>query len=604
MFRNFNSESLPLNDYLKKNREAETGFKFCNGMCMKYLPLNDFFESKSCCKSCFYLFNKVKKMVENNQISFEKFKENPGQIKPDKVIIPLKRTCKTCNEEKTLDQFEATRKDCNPCRKKKAKINYEEKFDSYIPAIEKVKGDMEALKNLFRSMPVDLLKLTISHYKIHWDKKKGQTKAAILVLLIDHFQSLLNPKICLGGCGFELQEDFSLCEACKKKPKNLREEKVVSFEENLDTYMDELTELTDEMANKLTKVQCELIAKRLGISFYVSHKKHIIVSKLKAYFEEKNKALIETPKLDLSGKIELNDVVIQSRADGMINATQLCKAGGKEFSNWFKLEYTKELINELKNQLETENQSEKFNLLDRRLENGTGQTENFNTKMSGLKSDGQTKVPTLENIMSHVLDVKRGGNHSGSWIHPDLAVPLAQWISPKFTLQVSRWMRELALTNSVVIGQEKTTQELLELQKNYKNLEKSHRKILQKKTYHKFKTGPSFYIISDMDSKSVKFKPGFEGSEISRRLKEHRSSIPGCKLEFLIYSENAKLIETLVLNCFEAKRFVKNREWLYDIDIETVIRQTRTILNVANIKYTEETEIKAYNEQITDDMDD
>jgi hypothetical protein len=42
-------------------------------------------------------------------------------------------------------------------------------------------------------------------------------------------------------------------------------------------------------------------------------------------------------------------------------------------------------------------------------------------------------------MSSEVIDIKNGGNHSGSWIHPDLAVQLAQWISPKFALQVSRW---------------------------------------------------------------------------------------------------------------------------------------------------------------------
>jgi hypothetical protein len=29
------------------------------------------------------------------------------------------------------------------------------------------------------------------------------------------------------------------------------------------------------------------------------------------------------------------------------------------------------------------------------------------------------------------------------WIHPDLAIQLAQWISPIFALQVSKWIREL-----------------------------------------------------------------------------------------------------------------------------------------------------------------
>ena len=126
--------------------------------------------------------------------------------------------------------------------------------------------------------------------------------------------------------------------------------------------------------------------------------------------------------------------------------------------------------------------------------------------------------------------------------------------------------------------------------------------MLQKKTYHKFKTGPAFYIISDIDSKTVRFKAGFDGIDINNRLQQHRSSLPGCKLEFLIYSDNANLVETLVLTCFDEKRYIHNKEWLFDIDIQTIIRHTRTIMNVANIKYTEEEDLTIYNEEIIEDF--
>ena len=41
----------------------------------------------------------------------------------------------------------------------------------------------------------------------------------------------------------------------------------------------------------------------------------------------------------------LNNQIIQFRkSDNYINATQLCKAGGKNFGHWYSLEGTKELI--------------------------------------------------------------------------------------------------------------------------------------------------------------------------------------------------------------------------------------------------------------------
>ena len=47
----FNNNSLSLNDYLKKNKEALDGEKFCNGMCLKYLHESEFFEKKGNCKN-------------------------------------------------------------------------------------------------------------------------------------------------------------------------------------------------------------------------------------------------------------------------------------------------------------------------------------------------------------------------------------------------------------------------------------------------------------------------------------------------------------------------------------------------------------------------
>ena len=45
----------------------------------------------------------------------------------------------------------------------------------------------------------------------------------------------------------------------------------------------------------------------------------------------------------------LNDISIISRAeDGFINATELCKAGGKEFKHWNSLESTKNLLKLIK----------------------------------------------------------------------------------------------------------------------------------------------------------------------------------------------------------------------------------------------------------------
>lgn len=58
--------------------------------------------------------------------------------------------------------------------------------------------------------------------------------------------------------------------------------------------------------------------------------------------------------------LKLNNVVIESRSsDNFIDATQLCKAGGKKFNNWFQLDTTKRLITLLENSTNSKLMSKK-----------------------------------------------------------------------------------------------------------------------------------------------------------------------------------------------------------------------------------------------------
>ena len=582
MFKNYVNESLDLNQYNKIMKEAPENQKYCNAFCQKFYETNNFYDAKANCKECFNYIIKIRKMIDNNQLTAEQFKANPSLVVRDKVIIPIYRNCFTCKNDLTLDKFESTRKECIQCRKKKKKINYEEQFEKYKKAIEEVKTDITALTNLLRAMSIDLLKLVKKEYKIsvsHSDLKKD----ILIVKIIDHFKSLLNPYVCLGNCGCKLPTQFSVCDVCKLKPKNTAEEIMLEFEKNLDALIEELEQMKPEDSYKYNKKQIVLIAKKLGVKFYQTQDKPIIMELIDTYLQKKKEDEKQTILKDLGGEISLNGITILSRpSDGFINATAMCKAGNKKFNDWLRSESSKELI--------------------KALEEG----ETAETGIPVFKNCGMG-IPTDENLKTGIpafksIDVNKG-KYGGSWIHPDLAVQLAQWISPIFSLQVSKWVRELALCGSVTFGKEKTSQQLLELQKDFKKLEDKHRKLLQKKQYYKFKEGPAFYIISDIDGKSVKFKPGFEGVDIDTRLQQHRSTTPGIKLEYLIYSKDASLIETTVLKRFESKRKVVNHEWIFDVDVNYIIKSTRTILDVLNIEYIEEKSIEEYNNQIMLDFE-
>lgn len=104
---------------------------------------------------------------------------------------------------------------------------------------------------------------------------------------------------------------------------------------------------------------------------------------------------------------ELNGNPVEQRAkDGYINGTNICRSCGKDISTWKRSKVAKELI-------------------------------------ATLESD-------LQITRGRLIYSNSGGQNKGTWIHPDLAVPLAMWANPKFAIQVSRWVQNWILANSAL----------------------------------------------------------------------------------------------------------------------------------------------------------
>lgn len=93
-----------------------------------------------------------------------------------------------------------------------------------------------------------------------------------------------------------------------------------------------------------------------------------------------------------------NNTPISRRADGYVNATAMCKANGKRWSDF--------------------RESDRCNEYLEALETKTG------ISVFGL------------------VQSKRGGLDAGTWVHPDVATELARWISPAFSVFVNQWFRE------------------------------------------------------------------------------------------------------------------------------------------------------------------
>jgi hypothetical protein len=91
-------------------------------------------------------------------------------------------------------------------------------------------------------------------------------------------------------------------------------------------------------------------------------------------------------------------VVDQRSADGYINATAMCKAGDKLIADYGRLGTTQAFLTEL--------------------------SADMGIPITGLVQTVRGGEPGLQ----------------GTWVHPQVAIHLAQWVSPKFAVQVSKWV--------------------------------------------------------------------------------------------------------------------------------------------------------------------
>ena len=203
-----------------------------------------------------------------------------------------------------------------------------------------------------------------------------------------------------------------------------------------------------------------------------------------------------------------------------------------------------------------------------------------------------------------------------------MGINLAQWCSPSFSLQVSKWIRELIFTDSVELGKEKSEEEIdaglksklkeaediitsLEeenkaVSKKYHKLYQTHQYYLKKKNLYKLKDGQCFYLFR-MEENCTRniIKIGFAG-KITDRACPYRTSNPYCKLLFLIYSNDSALIEKTLKHKHEKNLYSSNSECIADIELEVLINDVLAICELLNIEYTRETEeeIEKFNRNV------
>ncbi|WP_426041487.1 KilA-N domain-containing protein [Brevundimonas sp. TWP2-3-4b1] len=106
------------------------------------------------------------------------------------------------------------------------------------------------------------------------------------------------------------------------------------------------------------------------------------------------------PRLDLIPHDYRGSIIGQRAKDGYINATAMCQAAGREFKHYRENRSTKDFLDALATEV------------------------------------GIPTTVLVQSLSGGVATLQ------GTWVHPQVAIHLAQWASPRFAVLVSQWVLE------------------------------------------------------------------------------------------------------------------------------------------------------------------
>lgn len=356
MYRQMLKTYVVRSKQLELNNNSPEGKRWCNFLCQKYISTENFYSKqagKNMCIDCSKKLRLVKIYINEGKITSDQFKENPEIIDNFNKQPEIKgdMECVECKKTKNLCYFDVNRNICKKCRKKQTDVRVSERLQSDIQKLEEFKNNEKTLKDILLRIPVNSIFSIMKHYSI--TRKSTDKKNDAIFKVINYFRQLQDPFKCMGNCGFSLEKEFSYCDGCKGNTvKRMSvEEKNHLFKENLDIFMENRYELTEEDMYTYNDFCIRSIAEYLGITMFKQkvkgNNKDKMVKIINEHLKEKQKECLESKQPLKTPNLELNGVMMVCREDGYVNATNLCKAGGKEFKHWNSLESTNELKNAL-----------------------------------------------------------------------------------------------------------------------------------------------------------------------------------------------------------------------------------------------------------------
>jgi hypothetical protein len=140
-------------------------------------------------------------------------------------------------------------------------------------------------------------------------------------------------------------------------------------------------------------------------------------------------------ELDLISHRVDGQLIEQRKLDGYINATAMCKVAGKLFADYARIGPTRAFLGEL--------------------------SSDMGIPISDLIQSVRGGGPTIQ----------------GTWVHPNVAINLAQWLSPRFSVQVTKWVYDW-ISGGTVRSTHRMPYHLRRYVQNRRNVPEGHFSVL------------------------------------------------------------------------------------------------------------------------------
>ena len=206
--------------------------------------------------------------------------------------------------------------------------------------------------------------------------------------------------------------------------------------------------------------------------------------------------------------------------DGFINVTNLCKAGGKQFKSWFRLDKTKAFLQVL----------------------------------------SVSVLIHTDTLIKYIIVSK---TERSTWAHPQVAINIAQWISPNFDVKVSAWVYEVMMTGKVDISNTKSYRQLQSENKDKElKIQYLTKKYVKRQPRVDYQERNVVYILTTGNMKKERRYILGKAENLTNRLSVYNKSDEHEVIYYQECSDEEKMniVETMVFNKLKEYREQANRE--------------------------------------------